>query len=36
LDKEDAIENAMNGIGEQISAGDYLETLEDGTTVKLI
>jgi hypothetical protein len=35
LDKEDAIENAINGIGEQIGLGDYLETLEDGTTVKL-
>jgi len=34
LDKEDAIENAMNGIGEQ-TADDYLETMDNATTAIL-
>jgi hypothetical protein len=34
LDKEDAIENAMSGLGEQIG-GDYLETIEDAATAKI-
>ena len=34
LDKEDAIENAMNGIGEQIG-DDYLETMDNAVTVKV-
>ena len=33
--KEDAIENAMSGLGEQIG-GDYLETIEDAATAKLV